>query len=338
MLELSHGEIGWDVFTLEYKIDAPVDVIVTPFGSKQYLKVFNFLWRVKRVEFALGSTWRRCMTGARGVLASVSDKVGSDWKKARGAIAEMIHFVNQLQYYILFEVIESSWNDLQAALRKPESTLDDLIQAHARYLTSITRKGLLGSSSVDFTGQLHELLKVMLGYKEAVDGLYSFSIAEFTRRQEMSARIETRTAEGRWGVTEKDKDGLADSDTSTLNLPGTKRRPRPTDADSPFPVLLQPAGGNEDDVLPALRIRLENLKADFKASVNVLLGDLYHQPDVDMRWLAMVMNFNDVYQPVRRKKRGEKKRDKEKEMPKVGGNGEGKSGKEKDKDKDKGKE
>ncbi|OCK95191.1 uncharacterized protein K441DRAFT_686898 [Cenococcum geophilum 1.58] len=335
MLELSHGEIGWDVFTLEYKIDAPVDVIVTPFGSKQYLKVFNFLWRVKRVEFALGSTWRRCMTGARGVLASVSDKVGSDWKKARGAIAEMIHFVNQLQYYILFEVIESSWNDLQAALRKPESTLDDLIQAHARYLTSITRKGLLGSSSVDFTGQLHELLKVMLGYKEAVDGLYSFSIAEFTRRQEMSARIETRTAEGRWGVTEKDKDGLADSDTSTLNLPGAKRRPRPTDADSPFPALLHPAGGNEDDVLPALRIRLENLKTDFKASVNVLLGDLYHQPDVDMRWLAMVMNFNDVYQPVRRKKRGEKKRDKEKETPKVG---EGKSGKEKDKDKDKGKE
>ena len=338
MLELSHGEIGWDVFTLEYKIDAPVDVIVTPFGSKQYLKVFNFLWRVKRVEFALGSTWRRCMTGARGVLASVSDKVDSDWKKARGAIAEMIHFVNQLQYYILFEVIESSWNDLQAALRKPESTLDDLIQAHARYLTSITRKGLLGSSSVDFTGQLHELLKVMLGYKEAVDGLYSFSIAEFTRRQEMSARIETRTAEGRWGVTEKDKDGLADSDASTPNFPGTKHRPRPTGADSPFPAFLQPAGGNEDDVLPALRIRLENLKTDFKARVNVLLGDLYHQPDVDMRWLAMVMNFNDVYQPVRRKKRAEKKRDKEKETPKVGGNGEGKSGKEKDKDKDKGKE
>ena len=44
MLELSYGEIGWDVFTLEYKIDAPVDVVVTPYGSRQYLKVFNFLW------------------------------------------------------------------------------------------------------------------------------------------------------------------------------------------------------------------------------------------------------------------------------------------------------
>ena len=72
LLELSHGDIGWDVFTLEYKVDAPVDVVITAWASRQYLAVFNFLWRIKRVEFALGSTWRRCMTGARGVLASVN--------------------------------------------------------------------------------------------------------------------------------------------------------------------------------------------------------------------------------------------------------------------------
>jgi gamma-tubulin complex component 3 len=324
MLELSHGEIGWDVFTLEYKIDAPVDVIVTPFGSKQYLKVFNFLWRVKRVEFALGSTWRRCMTGARGVLGTVSDKVGADWKKARCAVAEMIHLVNQLQYYILFEVIESSWNELQEALNKPESTLDDLIQAHAIYLTSITRKGLLGSQSTDFTGQLHELLKNMLAYKDAVDGLYSFSVAEFTRRQEHAAKIETRTAAGRWGLSEKDPN---------LDSPdpfGTTKRSSRKDPESPFPpplLKIGDAGLGEDDVLPALRKRLASLLVDFRSKVNVLLGDLIHQPDHDMRWLAMVMNFNDVYQPVRRRRKGEKRKDREKETPQAtpivqNGNGE----------------
>lgn len=310
MLELSHGEIGWDVFTLEYKIDAPVDVIVTPFGSKQYLKVFNFLWRVKRVEFALGSTWRRCMTGARGVLGTVSDKVGSDWKKVRCGIAEMIHFINQLQYYILFEVIESSWKELQEALHKPESTLDDMIQAHAKYLNSITRKGLLGSQSTDFTGQLHELLKTMLAYKDAVDGLYSFSVAEFTRRQEHAAKIETRTAAGRWGLSEKDS--LA---TSSPDLLGS-RRPSRRDTDSPFPPLLKigDASTGEDDVLPALRKRLAHLIKDYQLRISVLLGDLIHQPDHDMRWLAMVMNFNGVYEPKRRRKKGEK-REREKDTP-----------------------
>jgi gamma-tubulin complex component 3 len=310
MLELSHGEIGWDVFTLEYKIDAPVDVIVTPFGSKQYLKVFNFLWRVKRVEFALGSTWRRCMTGARGVLGTVSDKVGSDWKKVRCGIAEMIHFINQLQYYILFEVIESSWNELQDALHKPESTLDDMIQAHAKYLNSITRKGLLGSQSTDFTGQLHELLKTMLAYKDAVDGLYSFSVAEFTRRQEHAAKIETRTAAGRWGLSEKDA-------PSPDPFASKSHRASRSDADSPFPPPLLKVGdgsASEDDVLPALRKRIAHLIKDFQMRITVLLGDLIHQPDHDMRWLAMVMNFNDVYQPKRRRK-GEKKREKERETP-----------------------
>lgn len=315
MLELSHGEIGWDVFTLEYKIDAPVDVIVTPFGSKQYLKVFNFLWRVKRVEFALGSTWRRCMTGARGVLGTVTDKVGADWKKARCAMAEMVHFVNQLQHYILFEVIESSWIDLQKALNKPESTLDDMIEAHAKYLNNITRKGLLGSQSIDFTGQLHELLKTMLAYKDAVDGLYSFSVAEFTRRQEHAAKIETRTAAGRWGLSEKDT-----RNSSSSNLYAPSRATSRQDPESPFPppLLKIGAGGSgEDDVLPALQKRLGQLIEDFKSRISVLLGDLVHSPDGELKMLAVNINFNDFYKPERRRRKGDKKREKEKETPKV---------------------
>ncbi|KAF2753329.1 spindle pole body component alp6 [Pseudovirgaria hyperparasitica] len=303
MLELSHGEIGWDVFTLEYKIDAPVDVIVTPFGNKQYLKVFNFLWRVKRVEFALGSTWRRCMTGARGILGAVSDKLGADWKIARGSVAEMIHFVNQLQYYILFEVIEASWNELQMALHKPEATLDDMIKAHDVYLNSITRKGLLGSSGgYDFTSQLHELLKTMLHYKEAVDGLYSFSVAEFTRRQERSAKIETRTAAGKWGITERDEFGDLTPATASAKLREDRKKPRETDSPYLFATALT-GSASEDDVLDGLRKRLKLLNSDFKVKVNILLGDLYAQPDADMRWLAMVMNFNDTYTPAKRKRR-----------------------------------
>jgi len=101
MLELSHGELGWDVFTLEYKVVPPLDVIVTPYCATQYLKVFNFLWRVKRVEFAITGAWKRSVTGGRGVLRG-SERA---WKGVRTGCAEMIHFLCQLQYYILFEVL-----------------------------------------------------------------------------------------------------------------------------------------------------------------------------------------------------------------------------------------
>ena len=213
MAELSSGEIGWDCFTLEYKTSPPCDVIITQWAHTQYLKVFNLLWRIKRVEFSLNTTWRRCMTGARGVLAAVDDKLGADWKKARCVVAEMVHFVNQLQYYILFEVIEASWEQLQTAIQKPDSTLDDLIDAHTKYVTSITHKGLVGQQRHASTGQredsflaqLHYIVKCMLSYRDVVDGLYSFSVAEFAKRQQFSAKIEQRTASrGDGGITEKD--------------------------------------------------------------------------------------------------------------------------------------
>ncbi|KAJ6167822.1 hypothetical protein N7497_000665 [Penicillium chrysogenum] len=333
MLELSHGEIGWDCFTLEYKIDAPVDVVITPWASTQYLKVFNFLWRIKRVEFALNSTWRRCMTGARGVLGNVEDKVGADWKRARCVIAEMIHFVNQLQYYILFEVIESSWEQLLEAIRRPDCTLDDLIEAHTKYLNSITHKGLLGSASSSrygtststsvkqpeesFLSQLHQILKFMLAYKDAVDGLYSFSVAEFTRRQEINAKIETRTAQGQWGLTERDllsRQSNTRTGTSMASTPDI--RPDSAGVDG-VNTPLSLSGSNlaaDDNMLASLRVRLRELSAEFRSRLTVLLGDLSYQPDVDMRFLGVVMNFNDVYElPKRRKAAGPSARDKEKE-------------------------
>ena len=316
LTEMEKGDTGWDVFTLEYKVDAPVDVIITPWANRQYLKIFNLLWRVKRVEFALGSTWRRCMTGARGVLAVVDAKMSKDWKTARCCIAEMIHFVNQLQYYILFEVIEASWDQLHSAIHKQDCTLDDLIEAHTKYLKAITHKGLLGSSRHNsitghredvFTAQLHELLKIMLAYKEAVDGLYSFSVTEFLRRQELSAKIETRTAQGKWGLTEKDEEDL------NSPTPFASAKPTTQATDSPFPInaLALGGAGSDDAMLPALRKRLQELSADFKSRVNNLLGDLAVQPDVDMKFLAVVMNFNDVYNPKKRRRdhhrAGEKK-------------------------------
>ncbi|KAI3317979.1 Spc97/Spc98 family protein [Xylariaceae sp. AK1471] len=281
MLQLSHGDIGWDCFTLEYKIDAPVDVVVSDWGNRQYLKVFNFLWRIKRVEFALSSTWRKVTTGSRGVLQTDHAIVQETWKTTRGFLAEMVHFVGQLQYYILFEVIESSWTELQARLKREDATLDDIIKAHKNYLNSITHKGLLGARRRRFVAsssaggsatapneeddnsymiQLGELLRTMLSYRDCVDGLYSWSVSDFTRRQEADLRRE---------------ENIGHSENET------------------------PGGPHSE--FPALQERLRHLGDRFRTRLQILLGDLAYQPDVDLRFLGVSMNFNDVYQPVRRK-------------------------------------
>ncbi|KAI0383257.1 Spc98 family-domain-containing protein [Hypomontagnella monticulosa] len=291
MLQLSHGDIGWDCFTLEYKIDAPVDVVVSDWGNREYLKVFNFLWRMKRVEFALSSSWRKVTTGSRGVLQTSHPAVLQAWKTTRGFLAEMVHFVGQIQYYILFEVIESSWTELQEKLSREDATLDDIIKAHSTYLNAVTHKGLLGARRRAFSAsgpgaagaantsaasnteddnsymiQLGELLRTMLSYRDCVDGLYSWSVSDFTTRQEADLR----------------------------HAP-----PSNSDPNNPDDI---PGGPHSE--FPALRERLKHLGDRFRYQVQQLLGDLAAQPDVDLRFLGVAMNFNDVYQPTRRKPKG----------------------------------
>ncbi|KAH8820944.1 Spc98 family-domain-containing protein [Xylogone sp. PMI_703] len=286
MLQLSHGDIGWDCFTLEYKIDAPVDVVVTDWGNRQYLKMFNFLWRIKRVEFALATTWRKCMTGARGVLQSQDPSIVHTWKLTRGVLAEMNHFIGQLQYYILFEVIESSWDELQAAIHKEGCTLDDLIKAHTKYLEAITHKGLLGAKKKHggeentFMMQLSEILRIMLNYRDAVDGLYSWAVSEFTRRQGADVRTDAHKRDN-------------GEDLLYGATPATSRRGPRQLLDS------TPLGMGDDsipDELPVLKERLQSLGSQFRTRLCLLLGDLAYQPDQDMRFLGVVMNFNDWYQ------------------------------------------
>lgn len=318
MLQLSHGDIGWDCFTLEYKVDAPVDVVVTEWGNKQYLKVFNFLWKIKRVEFALSSTWRKCMTGARGVLQTSEPGVIETWKSTRGVLAEMIHFVGQLQYYILFEVIESSWDELQKGIAKENCTLDDIIQAHFKFLNSITRKGLLGAKRKQYNEilgaggaedrngylvQLKDILDNMLGYKDCVDGLYSWSVSEFTRQQETDVRPTSAnpTTTARRQLFPSRAQGhmkSASAATSTRgSQPNTPVVETPT-FDDPFASFDSHDGALMSE-FPALQERLKNLASAFQKKLCALLGDLAYQPDVDMRFLGVAMNFNDVYVPTR---------------------------------------
>lgn len=65
MLEYSHGEIGWDVFTLEYKVDAPIDTVLDNLALEGYLKLFRHLWQMKRIEKTLDRGWMRVTSGAK---------------------------------------------------------------------------------------------------------------------------------------------------------------------------------------------------------------------------------------------------------------------------------
>ncbi|ODV91064.1 hypothetical protein CANCADRAFT_115978 [Tortispora caseinolytica NRRL Y-17796] len=188
LLDLSHGHTGWDVFTLEYRFDSPINVVITPWCSVQYLKIFNLLWRIRRVEYELNSSWKNSTFGARSIL--MIPELAQKWHPVRGAISEMICLVNQLQYYLVYEVIESSWAELQHDLAQPPTGLDSIIQAHKRYIERIVYKGLLAPESGDITAVLHSLLKQVINFTQTITSLYSKSVSKALTPSEHTSQLQ----------------------------------------------------------------------------------------------------------------------------------------------------
>jgi gamma-tubulin complex component 3 len=160
MLEYSHGEIGWDVFTLEYKVDSPIDTVLDSESMEKYLKLFRYLWQQKRVELALNKGWMRVTSGVRSFLKVPGESLirmivfsmhlrciyldlDHEWHRIRLTTAEMIHFIRQMQAYCQLEVVECSWMKLFEFLNKKEGDLDALIEAHRSYLDRMVKKILL---------------------------------------------------------------------------------------------------------------------------------------------------------------------------------------------------
>ncbi|CAG8494216.1 9687_t:CDS:10 [Diversispora eburnea] len=167
LLEVSSGDVGWDVFSLFYRVDSPLNTIFTPQAMHQYLKIFNLLWRLKRVEHDLSFCWRRNMTSARSFLRV--EELRKEINTSRLVCSEMIHFVYQLQYYILFEVIECSWDELVTDIHNPSGDLDSLIEAHNKYLSNVSNKSFLNASNnqdLFFNTKIDELHN--LGVKETI--------------------------------------------------------------------------------------------------------------------------------------------------------------------------
>ncbi|GJN33848.1 hypothetical protein PR202_gb22474 [Eleusine coracana subsp. coracana] len=174
MMDHGDGDHGWDVFSLEYDARVPLDTVFTASVMKMYLKVFNFLWKLKRVDHSLTGVWKTMKPSC--IVSSPFYKEGTNirtqfvsvLRKCQVLFNEMNHFVTNFQYYIMFEVLEVSWarfsDEMDAA-----KDLDDLLMAHDKYLTSILEKSLLGERSQGILRNLFALFDIILQFRSHAD-------------------------------------------------------------------------------------------------------------------------------------------------------------------------
>ena len=261
-------EIGWDVFTLEYVVNQPLTTVFTEHAMNKYLRVFNFLWRLKRVEHALCSTWtmmkptvssllmRENEDGASGAL------LGDMLQDCHALRGEMHSFMSNFQYYVMFEVLEVSWADLEEKFSSGKD-LDEIIAAHDVFLDSVVQKALLGSKSQLVLQTLYSLFEVMLTFREVAGDLFDMAADVVAKKAATRARIAERESNKQWGTY------LGEDSTNNDFI-------------------------NQDAALE-LRQRLGKLRDDYVRALDGFLNLLPLQTHVDTQFLLFRLDFNEYY-------------------------------------------
>lgn len=197
LLEVSPGDTGWDVFSLDYHVDGPIATVFTRECMSHYLRVFNFLWRAKRMEYILTDIRKGHMCNAK-LLRNMPEFSGV-LHQCHILASEMVHFIHQMQYYITFEVLECSWDELWNRVQQAQD-LDHIIAAHEAFLDTITSRCLLDSNSRVLLNQLRAVFDQIIELQNAQDTMYRAALEELQRRLQFEEKKQRET-EGQWGVT-----------------------------------------------------------------------------------------------------------------------------------------
>lgn len=198
LLEVSPGDTGWDVFSLDYHVDGPIATVFTRECMGHYLRVFNFLWRAKRMEYTLTDIWKGQMCNAK--LFKTMPELSGVLHQCHILASEMVHFIHQMQYYITFEVLECSWDELWNKVQQAQD-LDHIIAAHDVFLDTIISRCLLDNNSRSLLIKLRAIFDQIIEFQSAQDSLYRSALDELALRLQFEEKKKQREEEGQWAVT-----------------------------------------------------------------------------------------------------------------------------------------
>ncbi|XP_046398606.1 gamma-tubulin complex component 4 isoform X2 [Ischnura elegans] len=126
---------GWSRLSLTYHPSWPIAILFTPAVLHNYNSLFCFLLRIKKIQMDLNSVWRDHMTlKTRGICRS--NPVVWQLRNC------LMFIINNLQYYLQVDVLESQYADLQATVKRSKD-FDVIWKAHTKFQAQIMSQTFL---------------------------------------------------------------------------------------------------------------------------------------------------------------------------------------------------
>uniref|UniRef100_A0A0E0G7I5 Gamma-tubulin complex component n=1 Tax=Oryza nivara TaxID=4536 RepID=A0A0E0G7I5_ORYNI len=128
-----------DVLNFTYKVSWPLDLIVNTEALKKYNQVMAFLLKVKRAKFILDETRKWTWKGGGSTMHNFKQHLIVEQK--------LLHFVDAFHQYVMDRVYHSAWTELCDGMASA-TTLDEVMEVHEAYLSSIQRQCFVASDKL----------------------------------------------------------------------------------------------------------------------------------------------------------------------------------------------
>jgi len=133
--ESSSKTPGLDAFAFDYQVEWPVSLLLSRNAIVKYQLIFRHLFHCKHVERQLSTCWlSQQATKGLGCTAAFS--------AAYGLRQRMLHFLQNIEHYMMLEVLEPNWHLLHLKLRK-SLRLDELLAHHSDFLDASLKQCML---------------------------------------------------------------------------------------------------------------------------------------------------------------------------------------------------
>ncbi|KAF6715746.1 Gamma-tubulin complex component 6 [Oryzias melastigma] len=155
-----HAPDSLNCLELRYKVDWPLNIIITDSCMNKYNRLFSFLLQLKHMVWSLRDVWFHLKRTAlvKGAGRSVQ------FRQLQLYRHEMQHFVKVIQGYIANQILQVSWSEFTAKLATVND-LDAIHRTHADYLNRAIFRGLLTDKAAPVMNIIHSIFSLILKFR-----------------------------------------------------------------------------------------------------------------------------------------------------------------------------
>ncbi|XP_077976999.1 gamma-tubulin complex component 6-like [Glandiceps talaboti] len=150
-----------DCLELRYKVDWPVNIVITESSMMKYNKIFTFILQIKRASWVLRDVYFHLKRSALLNHAANS----TQFRQLQLFRHEMQHFVHVIHGYMANQVVHVSWEEFQQELKGKVNNLDDLRYCHAEYLNKAIFRSLLNKKAEVVMNIITNILCLILKFR-----------------------------------------------------------------------------------------------------------------------------------------------------------------------------